>query len=67
MALDSLENTIKTFGIKTQSDFRSWLNKKWFEHTEECLNWNTSACENPSVYFKKYKWWLKREYKRQRV
>lgn len=67
MALDSLENTIKTSGIEPLSDFRSWLQQKWYEHRDECFNWNTAACENPGVYFNKYKWWLKREYKRQRV
>lgn len=64
---DSLENTTKIFGTKQPSNFRQWLNRKWYEHLDECHNWRSEPCASAGVYFNKYKWWLKREYRQQRV
>ena len=36
----------------------------WMKHKEESYEWHTPLQEsNLEEYFRKYKWWLKREYK----
>jgi len=47
-----------------QSPFRNWLQEMWMQHKEECYEWHATLSEsNSEEYFRKYKWWLKREYK----
>jgi hypothetical protein len=44
--------------------FRSWLHIKWQEHVEEVLYWEKCLPSYSVVdYFRKYKWWLKREFR----
>ena len=45
------------------TSFRSWVTDKWFEHKDECSVWKTEPLRDSNVYFQKYKWWLKREFK----
>ena len=46
--------------------FKEWLRHKWFEHCDEVESWTGKRPDYLSgEYFKKYKWWLKREYKSQ--
>lgn len=49
-------------------NFRSWVREKWYEHVEECRTWEGhEPTATPQEYFNKYCWWLKREYKYQKV
>ena len=49
------------------STFRNWLQEMWMKHKEECYDWHVPLSEsNLEEYFRKYKYWLKREYKHQR-
>lgn len=41
------------------SQFRHWLNEKWFEHKEEMLNYGAESFPDAATYFRRYKWWLK--------
>ena len=44
--------------------FRNWLQEKWFEHKDEYMELGIAIPEsNLEEYFRRYKWWLKREYK----
>jgi hypothetical protein len=46
------------------SKFRLWVQKIWYENSEEHLTFN----ENPYTikeYWERYKYWLKREFKHQ--
>jgi hypothetical protein len=45
--------------------FRLWLQKKWFEHTDELDSIGLPVNYTSADYFKKYKYWLKREYRHQ--
>jgi len=45
--------------------FRSWLRQTWYDHVCEIEQWTARAPDyTPQDYFKKYKWWLWREYSR---
>jgi hypothetical protein len=45
------------------SQFRLWVNDIWQEHRREYLSWEKKPCPyDASVYFRQYRWWLKREY-----
>ena len=46
--------------------FRSWCREKWYEYIGECEAYKETPSLDPDQYFKKYKYWLKREYKFQR-
>lgn len=49
---------------KKQSQFRNWLQQKWFEHLDELDAWQQVKPDyNLEKYFQTYKWWLKREFK----
>jgi hypothetical protein len=49
---------------KDFSHFRYWVQEIWMQHKDECVDWNIKLNEaDVSEYFKKYKYWLKREYK----
>jgi hypothetical protein len=46
-------------------EFRHWLQQKWFEHCEEVETWEKRPpCYGAKEYFKKYRWWLRREFRR---
>lgn len=43
--------------------FRSWLQEKWYEHKYEIIAWEKRTVDyDLSVWFNKYKWWLRREF-----
>ena len=53
--------------LRFKMSFRIWCQNKWLEHLEEHDNWGLPRPEYDSnSYFKKYKWWLKREYRHSR-
>ena len=44
--------------------FRQWLQYRWQEHVDELMAWeHCQPAYTPADYFRKYKWWLRREYK----
>lgn len=44
-------------------NFRDWLREVWYEHVDEEITWTGKHPTYTSKdYFKKYKWWLRREY-----
>jgi hypothetical protein len=45
--------------------FRRWLHEKWLEHLAEVESYGQSVDYDIRVYFNKYKYWLKREYRHQ--
>ena len=47
------------------SQFRHWLNEKWFEHKDEILMYGAESFATSSAYFSKYKWWLKTVYQKE--
>lgn len=49
------------------SDFRLWLLRMWWEHTEELIAYNQPINYSSADYFRKYKYWLKREYQFQKT
>jgi hypothetical protein len=49
--------------MKKESAFRSWLGRMWFDHKTEFEMYNRRFPDyTEAEYFKKYRWWLKREY-----
>lgn len=61
-----IDNSDFSFGETTDSDFRFWVNEKWFEYREECLAWEGKMPKgSPKDYFNKYKWFLKEKYKQE--
>lgn len=46
--------------------FRYWLREKWFEYLAECEAYREQPVLSVEVYFQKYKYWLKREYRHQK-
>jgi hypothetical protein len=45
-------------------NFRSWCQNKWFEHVDEMIDYTGKVpVYLPAEYFRKYKWWLMREYR----
>ena len=45
--------------------FRLWLQYTWHDHVSEIEQWTgREPAYTPQDYFKKYKWWLWREYNR---
>lgn len=45
--------------------FRSWLRNMWIDNCEEHALYHTIPHTSLKVYFDTYKYWLKREFKRQ--
>jgi hypothetical protein len=46
--------------------FRTWLQQQWYSHCLEIEEWTGSLPTYPmQVYFQRYRWWLKREYRHQ--
>lgn len=50
--------------MKKKSAFRHWVQNIWFDYCEECRDWKENP-ESLKLYWDKYKWWLKREFKHQ--
>lgn len=48
------------------SEFRLWLLQMWHAHKEELESYNQPVTYSSKEYFKKYKYWLKREYRYQK-
>lgn len=44
------------------SNFRHWVENIWRENCEERREWHDDP-ESLNVYFARYKWWLKREFR----
>lgn len=50
--------------MKKTTSFRSWLESMWYDHQMEIEAYTGKIPEYPrQEYFRKYKWWLKREFK----
>jgi len=49
-----------------QSQFRLWVQKLWVDNVEEHLTYGEEPYKMQE-YWDKYKYWLKREYKHQKV
>ena len=45
------------------SNFRHWLQNKWYEHQIETESYGQPVTYDIRVYFNKYKFWLKRIYR----
>ena len=45
--------------------FRNWVQEMYFENQDELLGWSEiiQTDYNLSIYFNRYKWWLRREYR----
>ena len=45
--------------------FRNWVQEMYFENQDELLGWSEiiPTDYNLSIYFNRYKWWLRREYR----
>lgn len=54
-------------GKLVSMNFRTWLQEKWMEHKDELDSLGLKCDYDISAYFNKYKYWLKREYKHQRI
>lgn len=49
--------------MQKETSFRSWLEKMWYDHKMEVEIYTRKFPEYPKEeYFRKYRWWLKREY-----
>lgn len=46
--------------------FKLWCMEKWFEHVDEMESYHWPITYSYSDYIKKYKWWLKNQYKLER-
>ena len=47
--------------------FRHWIQEMWMQHKDEYMELGMSIPESDAQeYFRKYKYWLKREYKHQK-
>ena len=50
--------------VKPITNFRLWLQNKWFEHKDELFNWTGQFPEyDDKYYFQKHKWLLKKMFK----
>ena len=48
--------------------FRHWIQEMWMQHKDEYMELNLVIPESDAQeYFRKYKYWLKREYKHQKT
>ena len=52
--------------VKIPSDFRIFVNKKWFEHKDEIMLWTGHTVDyDAKYYYTKHRWLLKRMFKEQ--
>lgn len=48
---------------QSNKPFRAWVTELWYANCEERESWgDKGGCDNSAEYFRKYKYWLKREY-----
>ena len=51
-----------------QFGFRHWVTELWYQNQREREAWgDKGGCEDASEYFRKYKYWLKREYQHRKA
>lgn len=49
------------------SEFRVWLQHKWFEHKDELMLWERKWPEyDDKYYFRKHKWMLRKMYRQEK-
>lgn len=49
------------------TSFRTWLQEMWMQHKDEYADLHIPIPESDlTEYFRKYKYWLKREYRHQK-
>ena len=49
-----------------QTGFRAWLMEMWYSHLDELDAWSLPKPDyTSSVYFQRFRWWLRAEYRRQ--
>lgn len=49
---------------KMPSQFRVWLQEKWFQHKDELMTWEKKEPEyDDKYYFKKHKWMLRKMFR----
>ena len=46
--------------------FKAWVNAKYMEHKDECCLWKMQ-CKSFNRYVRRNKWWLKREYLKEKT
>lgn len=50
--------------MKKTTSFRSWVERMWYDHKIEVETYSKKFPEySKDEYFKKYRWWLKKEYR----
>ena len=50
--------------LKVPSEFRIWLQEKWFEHKDELMLWEKRLPEyDDKYYFRKHKWMLRKMFR----
>jgi len=50
--------------VKIPSDFRIFVNEKWFEHKDEIMLWTGQTVDyDAKYYYTKHRWLLKRMFK----
>lgn len=50
--------------ILKNTAFRIWLNRKWIDYQEELSEIGQDPdCKTSTDYFRKYRWWLKSQFK----
>lgn len=45
------------------SEFRIWITQMWYEHCTELESYGQPVAYTSTDYFRKYKYWLKREFR----
>jgi hypothetical protein len=45
--------------------FRAWCREMWYEHCAELESYGLSVPYQSAEYFRKFKYWLRREYRYQ--
>jgi hypothetical protein len=46
--------------------FRAWLQDMWYQHLDELDSYGLTKPDYTSaVYFQRFRWWLRAEYRRQ--
>ena len=50
--------------MNKHSEFRTWLHEIWLQNCDEHREYQTAPLPI-EVYFQQYKYWLKREFRRQ--
>jgi hypothetical protein len=61
----STANIVRNVPRNQASAFRHWVQQLWYEHVDEMESYQQELGHSSTEYFKKYKFWLKREFKHQ--